>query len=339
MIKTNDLVFTFCTITEESILERGKIESRRVIENRLKDFNETYTNIESDPIDFLDDENIVIPLYVNGNLSMKDIKRYDEFMYHVNEFDTYVRETLVSYYEDNRNKIHEYFTENYNRGYSNILNNIDYDTDNISNISSIAYIMIENNYMGIGISAKWTKNFIEIPIIENGEWVSLDGDTHNSLSIIEVTTFRDLKMVPDMGIIITHGTARSFLGKNSVSFPIWLLNTYEINELQEERFQDFQKRHSYYSKLVTDSLIKYFKINYSNILRDSKMKIPSAINRRYIMDNCSISKLEISSNGSVYIVLDTSWNEEISIQLWDKDVQLTNYFALPIVGSKYGKIN
>lgn len=339
MIKTNDLVFTFCTITEESILERGKIESRRVIENRLKDFNETYANIKSDPIDFLDDKNIVIPLYVNGNLSMKDIKRYDEFMYHVNEFDTYVRETLVSYYKDNRNSIHEYFTENYNRGYSNILNNIDYDTDNISNISSIAYIMIENNYMGIGISTKWTKNFIEIPIIENGEWVSLDGDTHNSSSIIEVTTFRDLKMVPDMGIIITHGTVRSFLGKNSVSFPIWLLNTYEINELQEERFQDFQKRHSYYSKLVADSLIKYFKINYSNILRDSKMKIPSAINRRYIMDNCSISKLEISSNGSVYIVLDTSWNEEISIQLWDKDVQLTNYFALPIVGSKYGKIN
>ena len=339
MIKTNDLVFTFCTITEESILERGKIESRRVIENRLKDFNETYTNIESDQIDFLDDKNIVIPLYVNGNLSMKDIKRYDEFMYHVNEFDTYVRETLVSYYEDNRNRIHEYFTENYNRGYSNILNNIDYDTNNISNISSIAYIMIENNYMGIGISTKWTKNFIEIPIIENGEWVSLDGDTHNSSSIIEVTTFRDLKMVPDMGIIITHGTVRSFLGKNSVSFPIWLLNTYEINELQEERFQDFQKRHSYYSKLVADSLIKYFKINYSNILRDSKMKIPSAINRRYIMDNCSISKLEIFSNGSVYIVLDTSWNEEISIQLWDKDVQLTNYFALPIVGSKYGKIN
>lgn len=339
MIKTNDLVFTFCTITEESILERGKMESRRRIENQLKDFNEEYTHIESDPIDFLDDKDVVIPLYVNGSLSMRDIKRYDEFMYNINEFDTYVRETLVSYYEDNKSNIHEYFVENYHRGYSNILNNIDYNTDSISNIANIAYIMIENNYMGIGISTKWTKNFIEIPIIENGEWVSLSSDTRNSSSIMEVTTFRDLKMRPDMGIIITHGTVRSFLGKNSVSFPIWLLNTYEISELQEERFQDFQKRHSYYSKLVADSLVKYVKVNHSNILNNSKIVIPSVINRRYIMDNCSISKLEISSNGSVYIVLDTSWNEEISIQLWDKDVQLTNYFALPIVGSKYGKIN
>ena len=356
--KRNDLIFTFCIITEEAILEKGRIEARKLIKDKLEDLEKSerfgtkhYVRIETDPIrSFLRDRDLIVPLYIYGDkLSMNDIRLYNEFMSNIENIEPCVKEILLSYYLKHENDIRNYLDRRCSRAYFNILKNTS-SLDEINNIANLAYLVIEDNYMSIGLSVRWSECFLEVPIFDNGEWVSFNDETHFTVSITkenatdivsvaEVTTFRDLQMRHDLGLIVTHGTVRSFLGKKSVSFPIWLINTYEISELQEERFQEFQRKYSYYSKLVADSLIKYYKINHSNIMRDSNDNESVNIDRKGIMDKCILSKLEISSDGSMYVVVDSSWGEEISIQIWNNDVQLNNYYALPIIGSKYGRIN
>lgn len=356
--KRNDLIFTFCIITEETILEKGRVEARKMIKDKLEDLekskrfgNKCYIRIETDPIkSFLCDRDLVVPLYIHGDkLNMNDVRLYNEFINNIENIEFYTKEILLSYYSKHENDIRNYLDRRYSRAYSNILKNTS-SLDEINNIANLAYLVIEDEYMSIGLSVRWSKCFLEVPIFDKGEWVSFNDETHFTVSITkenatdivsvaEVATFRDLQMRPDMGLIVTHGTVRSFLGKKSISFPIWLMNTYEINELQEERFQEFQRKYSYYSKLVADSLIKYYKINHSNIMRDFNGNESVNIDRKGIMDKCTLSKLEISNDGSMYVVINSNWGEEISIQLWNKNVQLNNYYALPIIGSKYGRIN
>lgn len=354
-----DMVFTNAVITEESILERGRINFKRKQLDRIKKFEEVievhgteYGKFVLDVKEFLGEENIKVPVYIesDGILKNSDKNKLSMFVKNIDDIEFYIREEILDIFKNNKEKIYDEFDKRYTKKYSSILKNIDYGTDLIDHICSIAYVIIENDYMGIGIAVYWSDTFIEVPIINKGKRVPHDSGTRTFgrfdggdpvTSVDEITTFRDLEMRPDLGMVKTHGRVRSFFNEKNVHFPVWLLRSYEVSEIQEQRFQEFQKNYSYYSNLIASSLIKYFGINYPNIVRDySSMKEygRNTITSKQMKSLCKLSRLEIFNDGSTYVIVKSDWGEDITIQIWTKDIKLTNYFALPIVGSKYGPI-
>lgn len=349
-----DLVFTFVTIPGEYILERARISFRNKTLLKIKKLEKLiesssgyeYGRFMLDIDEFLYDENLKIPVYIQstGKMTSSDKNKLSMFMKNIDEYEMYVRETMLAYYLKNNID----FSKMNTKACADILSSIQYDLNSIDNICDLAYIIIENDYMGIGISTYWNGSFYEIPIIIKDKRVSLNCETRKVkingdikiVSINEITTFRDLEERPDLGMVITHGSVRAFFGKKSVHFPVWLLRTYDIFELQENRFKEFQKSYSYYSNLIVDAIIKYFGINYPSIVKDSpQMKeYTRNINKKQMAKLLNLARLEISSNGSTYAIVKTEWGEELTVQIWNKDVKLTNYFSLPIVGSRYGRI-
>ena len=352
-----DLVFTFVTIPGEVILERGRVNFRSKTLLKLKKFEETieshgveYGKLMLDIDEFLYDENFQIPVYIQstGKITSSDRNKLSMFIRYIDDYEMYVRETILAYYERNKEEIEKAFYKMNTKTYADMLKGIHYDLESIDNICDLAYVIIEKNYMGIGIATYWSDAFLEIPVVEHGRRAPLTSSTRaiklngddKVISVDEITTFRDLEERPDLGMVITHGNVRAFFGKKTIRFPVWLLRTYDISELQEKRFQEFQKSYSYYSNLIAESLTKYFSVNYLNIIKDSPEmgKYDRNISKKVVMKMLNLSRVEISSDGSMYVIITTDWGEEITVQIWNKDVKLTNYFALPIVGNKYGHL-
>ena len=353
-----NMVFISGTITEEAILERGKIHFKNKNLKRIKEFEELiesngkeYGKLMLDIDEFLSEKDFKIPVYIesDGTVKTSDRKYLSIFINNIDDIEFFIRERILKILNTDKDEIYDEFDRRYTKKYSEILKNIIYDTDSIDYICSLAYVIIEGNYMGIGIATYWSDTFIEFPLIENGKRVPLNEGTRinnrfNGVylnTIDEVTTFRDLESRPDLGMIKTHGRVRSFFSEKDVHFPIWLLRSYEVSEIQEQRFQEFQKNYSYYSNLIASSLVKYFGINYPNIIRDcSAMKEygRNTITSKQMKNLCRLSRIEIFNDGSTYVIINSDWGEDITIQIWNKDIKLTNYFALPIVGSKYGPI-
>ena len=347
-ISEMNMVFDYDKMLVLELAERNFKETQQ---KNLEEFEQHIENIGSyGKMNFEYTKGVVIPVYIESGdttLPYTCVKKLYEFHKDYDVYDKYIRETMFTYFNNHKDGIMDTFNSTF------ALKEITYDIDStsIGDIIDVVYIIMkEDGYMGIGISSYWSDSFYEIPIMENNIRIPLSNGIRNiktsnggyeSISIDEVTTFRDLEERPDLGMIITHGTVRAFFRKNNVQFPVWLLRTYEISELQEDRFREFQKNYSYYSNLISESLTKYFKVKYRNIVNDSPDMSAydrNSISKKQIMNMCNLSRIEISNDGTTYIIVSTDWGEDITVQIWDKDTRLTNYFALPIIGNKYGRI-
>lgn len=328
----------FMNINEESILKIGaqffKESGNNLGQNVYKNKGFALGRTVEIP-EFLGDNNLKVNIWIDdesGNyLSKENIKAYEKFIESYNEYDNMVRQTILNTFYRNKKYIVETMKSMYGSGYCNAVDTYNFTADNIDMICELSCIIIEHGNLSVVVGGYWD-DLIEVPIIYNSPFN-------------EVTTFRNIEVDTNMAVIKTKGKVRSFLGENNKEFNVWLINTYEIEPIQEYRYRDFQKRHSYYSNLVAESLVKYYKLNILNIKDSildkdrSKFIDQYNINKKNIFNLCTLDKLEISSDGTTIIVVTTEWGEEISIKLWDKDIPLTNYFALPMCGNKFGPVN
>lgn len=335
--------YTMNTIMNcESILKVGanyyRTERDCSEKSYAKNISREYGIGKSEDITILGEtKNVYIWLYDNHNdfMSESNINTYNTLMGYVNDIDSDIRKIVTEYFNENKYDIIKKMRNIYSDFYCDTLENYYIDESNIDLVSSLSSIVLDNGELSIVVSCHWGET-IEIPVTNYYS---------ESLKVYsEITTFRDLDNKSEDGIMIMHNAKiRSFLGENNKEFEVWLMRTYdEPSEIQEERFKDFKTRHKYYSDLLSDAMIKYYRVFYRQIknhITSSDMVDYLSINRKSIKQLCSLEKVSLYYDGTMEIDIATEWDEVVTIRLWKENIPLTNSNALPMCGNINGPLN
>lgn len=282
-------------------------------------------------------------------LNASNKEAYEMFMVNIGDIEDTLRECLLKYFEDNKSTIVKTFRKNNSKNdvFYKMINTYKFDKDTIDELFIPGWITIGDCGRGnLDLYVGCIDNTVlAINIISNGR---LDYEFNDINTLHEAATFKNISMHEDYALITCNGRVKKFLGDKNKDFIIWLTHTYEIQEVQKERYREFMEKYEYFDNIVTEAMLTYYKMKYRDIQKScSKIRCKSkedgpynlyCIDKEQIRELCTLSRLDLDRSGSVQVTVKTEWDEYISIQLYNVMVPLTNTFSLPMCGSKFGKL-
>lgn len=347
-----DVVGMFTTIKYDAIKEQVVNEFKSDLLEDLKlNINkdgDTYGVAKTEPIRLLNSSEKKYDMWILSNecdfQSDYVVDVYDAFIRNIDTIDGHIRQQLT---ESLSSRLDSVYTKMVNK-YGNKSPFVKYleesiSEDDIEMFYELSTIVLDSDsrcldLLFVGLDKSLLKSSVKID--ENiDSCVSLD-------VIHEIETFRDLTYKPDSALITCKGNVRMFFGVKKPTFTIRLCRTYEFSEEQEEIYRYFTKHYSYYSKLVSKAMVNYYQKKFPLIKgmfekNNPKFEYISAkdIDPKTMMGYCTLKNVNIFYNGDLILDMDTVWGEEVSVQLRKERVYLTNYYALPMCGSKLGYVN